>query len=45
MNVSLSNGDTLKGAIVLGADGANSEVAKFLGLALPKYAGYSAYRY
>ena len=44
-SVSLSNGIQVQGAVLMGADGARSEIAKHLNLAAPNYAGYSAYRY
>lgn len=40
----LKNGDVVQGKMLLGADGAKSEVAKYLQLRTPSYAGYSAYR-
>ena len=44
VQIQLGNGRSLQGAMLLGADGARSEVAQHLGLARPSYAGYSAYR-
>jgi len=42
--VELDSGETLRGALVVGADGARSRVAAQLGVRPPNYAGYSAYR-
>lgn len=40
----LSNGKSLSCDVLIGADGANSVVARHLELPQPKYAGYVAYR-
>ncbi|KXZ53582.1 hypothetical protein GPECTOR_6g499 [Gonium pectorale] len=42
--VRLSDGSTVSGSALIGADGANSAVARHLGLPQPRYAGYVALR-
>jgi 2-polyprenyl-6-methoxyphenol hydroxylase-like FAD-dependent oxidoreductase len=43
-SVTLHNGETVRGKVLVGADGTRSKVAAALNLAPPSYAGYSAYR-
>eukprot|EP00850_Spirogloea_muscicola_P002028 SM000007S20988 [mRNA] locus=s7:1407747:1419040:+ [translate_table: standard] len=42
--VGLEDGDEYNAKVIVGCDGANSKVAKYLGLKDVNYAGYSAYR-
>ncbi|DBA74801.1 TPA: hypothetical protein ACH3X2_009322 [Trebouxia sp. C0005] len=42
--VHLENGKKLRARCVIGADGANSRVARALSVSKPNYAGYTAYR-
>eukprot|EP00850_Spirogloea_muscicola_P002926 SM000011S19104 [mRNA] locus=s11:872208:876883:+ [translate_table: standard] len=42
--VGLEDGDEYDAKVIIGCDGANSKVAKYLGLKDVNYAGYSAYR-
>lgn len=44
VSVKLRSGETVRGRIIVGADGARSAVAAALNMAVPSYAGYSAYR-
>lgn len=40
----LADGSSLRCRVLVGADGANSQIARQLGLQQPNYAGYVAYR-
>jgi 2-polyprenyl-6-methoxyphenol hydroxylase-like FAD-dependent oxidoreductase len=42
--VQLESGSQLEAAVVVAADGARSKIARTLGLPMPNYAGYTAYR-
>lgn len=42
--VTLSSGEEIRGAVVVGADGVRSAVGASMGCQPPNYAGYSAYR-
>ena len=43
--ITLETGKKIRARCLIGADGANSRVARALKVAKPNYAGYTAYRY
>ena len=42
--ITLENGKKIRARCLIGADGANSRVARALSVPKPNYAGYTAYR-